>query len=140
MMKVDFSDFAAIHRHSVVDDALDPARLLADDRANDSLASCRTTSISGLSLLVRRYGIQGYVTSVHTACASGGQAIGAALKPIRRGAADHVLAGGFDSMINPIGLSGFGLLSALSPDNATPHRASRPFDATRTRRRRRDGR
>jgi 3-oxoacyl-(acyl-carrier-protein) synthase len=34
-------------------------------------------------------------------------------------------------MINPIGLSGFCLLSALSPDNATPHRASRPFDATR---------
>ena len=131
MMKADFSDFAAIHRHSVVDDTLDPARLLADDRANDPLAFCRTTSISGLSLLVRRYGIQGYVTSVHTACASGGQAIGTALKLIRRGAADYVLAGGFDSMINPIGLAGFCLLSALSPDNATPHRASRPFDATR---------
>ena len=80
---------------------------------------------------MRRYGIQGYATSVHTACASGGQAIGTALKLIRRGAADRVLAGGFDSMIGPIGLSGFCLLSALSPDNATPHRASRPFDATR---------
>jgi 3-oxoacyl-(acyl-carrier-protein) synthase len=131
MMKADFNDLAAIHRHSVVDDALDPARLLTDDRANDPLVFCRTTCISGLSLLVRRYGIQGYATSVHTACASGGQAIGTALKLIRRGAADHVLAGGFDSMINPIGLSGFCLLSALSPDNATPHRASRPFDATR---------
>jgi 3-oxoacyl-(acyl-carrier-protein) synthase len=131
MMKVDFNDLAAIHRHSVVDDAIDPARLLTDDRANDPLVFCRTTCISGLSLLVRRYGIQGYATSVHTACASGGQAIGTALKLIRRGAADHVLAGGFDSMISPIGLSGFCLLSALSPDNATPHRASRPFDATR---------
>lgn len=131
MMKVEFNDFAAIHRHSVVDDALDPARLLTDDYANDPLAFCRTTSISGLSLLVRRYGIQGYATSVHTACASGGQAIGTALKLIRRGASDRVLAGGFDSMIGPIGLSGFCLLSALSPDNATPHRASRPFDATR---------
>jgi 3-oxoacyl-(acyl-carrier-protein) synthase len=42
-----------------------------------------------------------------------------------------VLAGGFDSMISPIGIGGFCLLSALSPDNDTPQRASRPFDATR---------
>jgi len=131
MMSVEFSDIEAIHRHSVVDDALDPARLLDDERANDPLAFCRTTCISGLSLLVRRYGIQGYATSVHTACASGGQAIGTALKLIRRGVADRVLAGGFDSMISPIGLSGFCLLSAVSPDNDTPQRASRPFDATR---------
>ena len=69
--------------------------------------------------------------SVHTACASGGQAVGTAMKLIRRGAADRVLAGGFDSMINPVGLGGFCLLSAVSPDNETPERASRPFDATR---------
>jgi len=131
MMSVDFNDVAAIHGHSVVDDALDASRLLSDERANDPLAFCRTTCISGLSLLVRRYNIQGYATSVHTACASGGQAVGTALKLIRRGVADRVLAGGFDSMISPIGLSGFCLLSAVSPDNDTPQRASRPFDATR---------
>jgi 3-oxoacyl-(acyl-carrier-protein) synthase len=131
MMNVDFDDLVAIHGHSVVADALDPARLLTDDRANDPLAFCRTTCVAGLSLLVRRYGIQGYSTAVHTACASGGQAIGTALKVIRRGAADRMLAGGYDSMISPIGLAGFCLLSALSPDNATPDRASRPFDATR---------
>jgi 3-oxoacyl-(acyl-carrier-protein) synthase len=34
-------------------------------------------------------------------------------------------------MINPVGLSGFCLLSAVSPDNDEPSRASRPFDATR---------
>ena len=34
-------------------------------------------------------------------------------------------------MINPVGLGGFCLLSALSADNETPERASRPFDATR---------
>jgi 3-oxoacyl-(acyl-carrier-protein) synthase len=131
MMKADFADLTAIHRHSVVDDVLDPARLLSDGHANDPVAFCRTTCISGLSLLVRSYGIKGYITSVHTACASGGQAVGTALRLIRRGAADRVLAGGFDSMISPIGLAGFCLLSALSPDNATPHRASRPFDVTR---------
>src|ERR1700688_3837973 len=34
-------------------------------------------------------------------------------------------------MISPAGLAGFCLLSALSADNETPERASRPFDATR---------
>ncbi len=53
------------------------------------------------------------------------------MKLIRRGAADRVLTGGFDSMINPVGLGGFCLLNAVSPDNETPERASRPFDATR---------
>src|SRR4029079_8675626 len=73
----------------------------------------------------------GYATSVHTACASGGQAIGTALKLIRRGAVDRVLTGGFDSMISPVGLAGFCLLSAVSADNDAPQQASRPFDATR---------
>ncbi len=68
---------------------------------------------------------------MHTACASGGQAVGTALKLIRRGEADCVLAGGFDSMISPVGLAGFCLLNAVSPDNDAPERASRPFDATR---------
>src|SRR5204863_2831870 len=81
--------------------------------------------------LTRRFGILGYATSVHTACASGGQAIGTALKLIRRGSVDFALAGGFDSMISPVGLAGFCLLNALSADNETPERASRPFDATR---------
>ena len=34
-------------------------------------------------------------------------------------------------MLNPIGLSGFCLLGAVSPDNDTPEKASRPFDLTR---------
>jgi 3-oxoacyl-(acyl-carrier-protein) synthase len=57
--------------------------------------------------------------------------LGTALKVMRQGRADFMLAGGFDSMLNPIGLSGFCLLGALSTDNEAPERASRPFDATR---------
>ncbi len=53
------------------------------------------------------------------------------MRLIRRGTADFVLAGGFDSMINPVGLAGFCMLGALSTDNDAPHRASRPFDRTR---------
>lgn len=92
----------------------------------------KTTSNSGLSLLIQQFGIQGYATSVHTACASGGQALGLAMQVIRRGEADYMLAGGFDSMINPLGLSSFCLLGALSPYNDTPSTASRPFDKTRS--------
>src|SRR5207247_10263347 len=113
------------------DGELHPDRLIGDDAANDPLVFCRSQSTAGVSLLTRRFDIRGYATSVHTACASGGQAIGTALKLIRRGSVDYALAGGFDSMISPVGIAGFCLLSALSVDNETPERASRPFDATR---------
>jgi beta-ketoacyl-acyl-carrier-protein synthase II len=131
MMGVDFAELTAVHRHSAADGSLDATRLLDDASANNPLVFCRSQSTTGVSLLTRRYGIRGYATSVHTACASGGQAIGTALKLIRRGAVDCALAGGFDSMISPVGIAGFCLLSALSADNDTPERASRPFDVTR---------
>jgi 3-oxoacyl-(acyl-carrier-protein) synthase len=131
MMTSDFGDLATTYAHSAADGELHADRLLTDPAANDPMVFCRSQATAGISLLTRRYDIRGYATSVHTACASGGQALGTALKLIRRGAVDHVLAGGFDSMISPIGISGFCLLSALSADNATPQRASRPFDATR---------
>lgn len=91
----------------------------------------KSISNCGVSLLSENFNIRGYTTSVHTACASGGQALGLALQAIRYGEADCVLAGGFDSMINPIGLSSFCLLGALSTYNDDPQTASRPFDLTR---------
>jgi len=131
MMGVAYEDLAAVHRHSAASGELDATKLLSDPVALDPMVFCRSQSTAGVSLLTRRFGIRGYATSVHTACASGGQAIGTALKLIRRGAVDRALAGGFDSMISPVGLAGFCLLSAVSADNDTPERASRPFDATR---------
>jgi len=131
MMGVDYRDLAAVHDHSAPGGELEPPRLLDDPVAADPLVFCRSQSTAGVALLTRRFGIRGYSTSVHTACASGGQAVGTGLKLIRRGAVDRVLAGGFDSMISPVGLSGFCLLSAVSADNDDPQHASRPFDATR---------
>ena len=131
MMTSEFVDLAVTHDFSAAAGELDAARLLADPAANDPLVFCRSQATAGLAFLTRRFDIRGYATSVHTACASGGQAVGTGLKLIRRGAVDRVLAGGFDSMISPVGIGGFCLLSALSPDNATPQRASRPFDVTR---------
>jgi beta-ketoacyl-acyl-carrier-protein synthase II len=131
MMGVAYDDLSAVQRHSAADGELHADRLVDDPTATDPIVFCRSQSTAGLALLTRRFGIHGYATSVHTACASGGQAIGTALKLIRRGSADYALAGGFDSMISPVGLGGFCLLSAVSADNDEPQRASRPFDATR---------
>ena len=131
MMGVNFAELSDVQRHSAPDGDIDAQKLLTDSCAADPRAFSRGQSTAGLALLTRRFGIRGYATSVHTACASGGQAIGTALKLIRRGAVDRALAGGFDSMISPVGLAGFCLLSAVSTDNDTPERASRPFDATR---------
>ncbi|HRI19020.1 MAG TPA: beta-ketoacyl synthase N-terminal-like domain-containing protein, partial [Burkholderiaceae bacterium] len=131
MMTSEYPDLAALHGHSAPGGELDAARLPGDPSANDPMIFARSNANNGVALLTKLHGIRGYATSVHTACASGGQALGTALKLIRRGAADRVLAGGFDSMISPVGLAGFCLLSAVSADNDTPERASRPFDATR---------
>jgi len=131
MMTSEYVDLAVTHDHSAPAGDLDPAALLTDPAANDPLVFCRSQATAGLALLTQCFDIRGYATAVHTACASGGQAVGNALKLIRRGAVDYALAGGFDSMVSPIGMSSFCLLSALSPDNETPQRASRPFDLSR---------
>ena len=132
MLGFGYEPLAELHRGFAADGELNVKQLLAaGSSAADPLVFCRSQPNAGLALLLRRFGIRGYASSVHTACSSGGQALGTALKLIRRCTADYVLAGGFDSMIDPIGLAGFCLLGALSPDNDTPERASRPFDLTR---------
>lgn len=69
---------------------------------------------------------------VHTsACASGTDAIGVAFRMIRSGQRDWMLAGGTDSMINPLGVAGFCKIGATSAANNIPQQASRPFDRGR---------
>jgi len=131
MVSLDYKELLAFQREAAPDGEFEPELILDSLIATDPIAFCRNQSAQGLSLLVNRYSIEGYTTSVHTACASGGQAVGIGLKLIRRGDCEYVLAGGFDSMISPLGLAGFCLLDALSKDNHNPHTASRPFDATR---------
>lgn len=131
MMGVAFNELETVHAHCAGDGEFNPDGFLQDSFPADPVAFCRSQTNAGLALLTRHFGIQGYATAVHTACASGGQAVGTALKVIRRGHADLMLAGGYDSMLNPLGLSAFCLLGALSTDNDTPLCASRPFDATR---------
>jgi 3-oxoacyl-(acyl-carrier-protein) synthase len=131
MMGVAYEELADVHEFCGKSDDFQADGLLDPQFPADPVAFARSQTNAGLGLLTRHFGIRGYATAVHTACASGGQAIGTALKVLRRGLADRVLTGGFDSMLNPLGLGSFCLLGALSKDNDTPHRASRPFDLTR---------
>lgn len=132
MMTAEFDYLHRFQKTCAQDGEVDWGQLQAHRREFYQLADFgKTTPNSGLSLLIQQFGIRGYSSSVHTACASGGQALGLAMQVIRRGEADFMLAGGFDSMINPLGLSSFCLLGALSSYNDTPETASRPFDGTR---------
>jgi len=131
MMSATFSELQTVHAFSGASGDFQPDRLLDPEFPADPVEFCRSQTNAGLALLTRHFAIHGYATAVHTACASGGQALGTALKVMRRGQVDFMLAGGYDSMLNPIGLSAFCLLGALSTYNETPAQASRPFDATR---------
>jgi 3-oxoacyl-[acyl-carrier-protein] synthase II len=50
---------------------------------------------------------------------------------IKRGDADAMIAGGTESTITPLGVSGFCVMKALSTRNDDPKAASRPFDKGR---------
>jgi 3-oxoacyl-[acyl-carrier-protein] synthase II len=83
------------------------------------------------AVLASRYGFTGPQFTISTACTSGTQALGVAYQTIQWNRADAMLAGGCDSLIDPLMLTGFSLLGALSKRNDEPARASRPFDLHR---------
>jgi 3-oxoacyl-[acyl-carrier-protein] synthase II len=77
--------------------------------------------------------VRGPNSSVNSACASGGDAIGEAMNLMRLGQADCMLAGGAEAMISRVLISSLGGLGALAKTwNAEPLRASRPFDLKRS--------
>jgi 3-oxoacyl-[acyl-carrier-protein] synthase II len=73
----------------------------------------------------------GPVSCVVTACSASANAIGDGAELIRRGAADVVVAGGSEAVINIFGVASFGQARALSTRNDDPQGASRPFDLNR---------
>ena len=83
------------------------------------------------SLLSLRHEIRGPAWSVSAACASGAVAIGQGMELLRSGAADLVLAGGFDSLVSYAALCAFLKLDVMSRRTDEPALASRPFDAGR---------
>ena len=81
-------------------------------------------------MIAIRYNCKGAALPAVTACASGSNAIGEALRVIRHGYADAVIAGGAEASIVPVGVAGFINMKALSTAE-DPSMASLPFDARR---------
>jgi 3-oxoacyl-[acyl-carrier-protein] synthase II len=77
------------------------------------------------------FGIRGPSKCVVTACASGSNCIGDALRLIQYDEADAMIAGGSDAYVIPIAVAGFDKMRALSRRNNEPEKASRPFDKDR---------
>jgi 3-oxoacyl-[acyl-carrier-protein] synthase II len=69
-------------------------------------------------------GVQGPVTMISNACASGANAIGHAFRLIKTGRASRAIAGGYDALAQMV-FAGFDSLQALSTTSP------RPFDAQR---------
>jgi 3-oxoacyl-[acyl-carrier-protein] synthase II len=81
--------------------------------------------------LSMKVGAQGPSYCITSACSSGAHAIGEAVRYIRAGLADVMIAGGAESAVIPMSIAGFENMRALSTRNDEPKRASRPFDKDR---------
>jgi 3-oxoacyl-[acyl-carrier-protein] synthase II len=77
------------------------------------------------------FGARGPSKCVVTACATGNNCIGDALRLIQYDEADAMIAGGSDAYVLPIAIAGFDKMRALSRRNSEPEKASRPFDKDR---------
>ncbi len=81
-------------------------------------------------LIAMRHDCRGPAMPAVTACASGSNAIGEAMRLIRHGYADAVISGGAEAAIVPSAIAGFVNMSALSTSE-DPEAASLPFDRRR---------
>jgi 3-oxoacyl-[acyl-carrier-protein] synthase II len=78
-----------------------------------------------------RTGATGPNFSHVSACSSGAHSIGEAMRTIRHGYADGMIAGGAEATIAILGVGGFNSMRAMSTRNDAPDKASRPFDKDR---------
>lgn len=81
-------------------------------------------------MIAIRHDCRGSAMPAVTACASGSNAIGEAMRLIRHGYADAVIAGGAEAAICPSAIAGFVNMQALSTSE-DPNEASLPFDRRR---------
>lgn len=81
-------------------------------------------------MIAIRHDCRGFAMPAVTACASGSNAIGEAMRLIRHGYADAVITGGAEAAITPSSVAGFVNMQALSTSE-NPDEACLPFDKRR---------
>jgi 3-oxoacyl-[acyl-carrier-protein] synthase II len=86
---------------------------------------------AGAGQIAIKYGIHGMAISLSAACATGTNAVGEGVERIRRGAAEVMICGGGESVMDPLALAALCNMGAVSRRNDDPEGASRPFDANR---------
>jgi 3-oxoacyl-[acyl-carrier-protein] synthase II len=94
-------------------------------RVSPFLVPMMMVNASGAAISMR-YGLQGPLETICTACAAGTHALGYAARLIEWGVVDAVATGGSESAATVTALAGFGNMTALSSSGV-----SRPFDAAR---------
>jgi 3-oxoacyl-[acyl-carrier-protein] synthase II len=100
------------------------------DRVSPFLAPMMIADIAAAQISIA-LGVRGPNMCMTSACSSGSDAIGAAAEYIKYGNAPAMIAGGAEAIINPLGVTAFSALKALSTRNDAPQKASRPFDKDR---------
>jgi 3-oxoacyl-[acyl-carrier-protein] synthase II len=100
------------------------------DRVSPFLAPMMIADIAAAQISIA-LGVKGPNMCMTSACSSGSDAIGAASEYIKFGNAHVMIAGGAEAIINPLGVTAFSALKALSTRNDAPQKASRPFDKDR---------
>jgi 3-oxoacyl-[acyl-carrier-protein] synthase II len=100
------------------------------DRVSPFLAPMMISDIAAAQISIA-LGVRGPNMCMTSACSSGSDAIGAAYEFIRYGNASVMIAGGTEAIINPLGITAFNSLKALSTRNDEPQKASRPFERDR---------
>ena len=99
-------------------------------RRADPLFITKSTASAASMQVGMLLGAKGPNSSVNSLCASGADAIGAAMNFIRLGYADVMIAGGSDASLEPVTIAGIDIVGALSHES-DPSRACRPFDLNR---------
>lgn len=87
-------------------------------------------NIAGGNIAIK-FNAQGSCLPITTACATSNNEIGEAYRAIKHGYLDAIIAGGAEAAIVPVGVAGFGNMTALTtcPD---PEDACCPFDKRRS--------
>jgi 3-oxoacyl-[acyl-carrier-protein] synthase II len=96
------------------------------DRVSPFLAPMMIADIAAAQISIA-LGVRGPNFCTTSACSSGSDAIGVAYELIKHGDTPVMFAGGAESIINPLGVTAFNSLKALSTRNEPPQKASRPF-------------
>ncbi len=101
-------------------------RYLKDFLSNDSKSAYIESQDWGYSteVIARELKINGYMTTINTACSSAANAIMTGARMIRNGLLDRVLVGGTDAL-SKVMLNGFHALMIVDPE------ISKPFDQNR---------